>query len=810
MLYAKVAVEASNYAFDAIFDYIVPPELETQVLPGCRVKIPFGAGNRLTLGIVFEVTENTDAVKLKSIDSVIDAKPLLNEEMLLLIKAVKDRTFCTYYDAAKVMIPSGINYRVIKSYAVNPECNPAKAESLTGVAREFFDYLSSKSAFVHGNEVFKALSVKPDISIPDTLLRKGLIIEQADMVRNLNDATKRMIRLSSEETEVSLSPKQKEIVRVLKDIGTATVKELCYFTGLTPAVANALVKKGVAEFYEAPVEYTTCISDVEGVRDEIRLTDEQNAAYEKLCALAFRGERSTSLLYGVTGSGKTSVYMKTIDRVLDSGRTVMVLVPEIGLTPQALSLFTRRYGKEVAVFHSALSLRERTEQWKKVKEGKAGIVIGTRSAVFAPLENIGLIIVDEEQEHTYKSEQTPRYDAVEIAKIRSGYHKCLLVLASATPSVETYASAVNKKIEMCTLAHRYGKAELPDVITVDMRTAEKMPACREISKQLYEALEDNLRNGEQSILLINRRGYNTFAVCEECGNVITCPDCSISMTYHTANGRLMCHYCGRNIPFTGICPTCSEPAVKYAGFGTQKIEDEIHQLLPEARILRVDADTTSGKDSHEKLLSAFGNGEYDIMVGTQMVAKGLDFPNVTLVGVVSIDQQLYNDDFRSLEKTFSLLTQVVGRSGRGNSKGRAVIQTLTPENEIIRIAARQDYNEFFDSEITIRKCMVYPPYCDLCVFGFVGKNEAAVKNATTAVLAKLKELSEGKEKVIALMPVPARVSKISGKYRYRLIVKCRNSAGFRQIISKILMETGKEKQFRNVTVYADINPDTML
>ena len=505
--------------------------------------------------------------------------------------------------------------------------------------------------------------------------------------------------------------------------------------------------------------------------------------------------------------------MSVIDKVLDSGKSVIVMVPEIGLTPQTISLFAERYGESIAVFHSALSVRERLEQWKRVKRGNAKIVIGTRSAVFAPLENIGLIIIDEEQEHTYKSEQTPRYDAIDVAKFRAVQNNCLLLLASATPSVESFAAARSGRYELCTLTKRYGNAVLPEVVTVDMRTAEKADGSREISKTLFECLKDNLENGRQSILLINRRGYHTFAACNSCGTVITCPHCSISMTYHSANNRLMCHYCGNSLPFSSVCPECGENAVRYSGFGTQKIEDELKILLPTARVVRMDTDSTAGKNSHEKLLDSFAHGEYDIMIGTQMVAKGLNFPNVTLVGVVSVDQQLYNDDFRSLEKTFSLLTQVVGRSGRGELKGKAVIQTLTPENDIIRLAARQDYEEFFDTEIRLRKAMIYPPYCDLCIVGFVGENETVVKAAARETLDLLKKLSSGEfkgEKIIALGPMPARVAKINEKFRYRIIIKCKNSNRFRQMVSQILVSMNTDSRFSKVTVYADMNPDTAV
>ncbi len=814
MKYAKVAVDSAVFTFDKEFDYAIPEALEGSVKRGCRVTVPFGVRNKKQLGIVFDISDTTESKRVKKISEVLDKEPMLSHEMLNLARWIKNRTFCTLYEAAKAMLPVGINHKIVYSYAVNPEGDEKAVEALEGAEKEFYDHLAKKNVFVKADTVFKALSMKADSSIPASLVKKGLLLTSSDAVRNLGDITVRMMRLLPEsETPKKLTAKQKEMADVLRDIGTASVKELCYFTGLTPAIANALVKNGVAQFYEQPVMQLPDFASEKGERTLISLTDEQKAAHEKLSGLAKSGNPAVSLLYGVTGSGKTSVYMSVIDSVVDSGKSVIVMVPEIGLTPQTLALFCKRYGSNVAVFHSALSIRERLEEWKRVKSGKAKIVIGTRSAVFAPLENVGLIIIDEEQEHTYKSEQTPRYDAIDVAKYRAVYNKCLLILASATPSVESYAAAQNGKYELCTLTKRYGNAVLPEVVTVDMRTQEKAEGSKIISKTLFDSLSQNLENGRQSILLINRRGFHTFAACNSCAEVICCPHCSISMTYHTANNRLMCHYCGYSVPFSSICPECGEDAVRYSGFGTQKIEDELKRLLPDAKVLRMDTDSTSGRNSHEKLLDSFAKGEYDIMIGTQMVAKGLNFPNVTLVGVVSVDQQLYNDDFRSLEKTFSLLTQVVGRAGRGELSGTAIIQTLTPENEIIRLAAKQDYDAFFQTEIKLRKALVYPPYCDLCVVGITGEDETVVKAAAQNVLALLKKHTEGEykdEKIIVLGPMPARVSKISGKYRHRLIIKCRSTSNFRQMIAQILKESGTDSRFSSVTVYADINPDTTM
>ncbi|MBR6004645.1 MAG: primosomal protein N', partial [Clostridia bacterium] len=599
---------------------------------------------------------------------------------------LKDHTFCTLFEAAKAILPAGINHHMVLSYTVSG--NSEAAEKLSGDEKQVYDYIESKPGYVKRDAVLKALSLSPDCRIPDDLVKKGLLFCNMDAVRNTPDASVRMLSLNDEFPEgVKITSKQQSVIDLLTDVGRASIKEICYYTGVTPAVASALVKNGVAHFVETEVLRTPKRISSKEDRREIELTGEQQKAYDGISELMRSGKAAVSLLYGVTGSGKTLVYLKAIDRAVAENKSVLVMVPEIALTPQTLARFNSRYGKTVAVFHSALSAGEKLDEWKRVKRGDAKIVVGTRSAVFAPLENIGLIIIDEEQEHTYKSEQNPRYSAVDVAKFRASKHNCLLLLASATPSVESFANAKQGRYSLQVIRNRYGNAVLPDVITVDMLHEPMAEGSTVISKKLFEELKANVDSSMQSILLINRRGYNTFVACNSCGHVISCPYCSISMTYHSANNRLMCHYCGYSEDFLTVCPECGEKSVRYAGFGTQKIEDELQRLLPGVRVLRMDTDTTAGKDSHERMLGKFADGEFDIMVGTQMVAKGLDFSNVTLAGVISVDQQLYNDDFRSLEKTFSLLTQVVGRSGRGENKGRAVIQTMTPENDVIRLAA---------------------------------------------------------------------------------------------------------------------------
>lgn len=809
---AAVAVENSAFSFDKPFSYLLGDEA---CLPGCRVLVPFGRGNKCRQGVVLSVSEYNGEEKLKKISQVIDKTPVLNDEMLKLVEWLKERTFCTYFEAAKAVLPSGMCHRTVTTYASVPN---AETDGCTDAERQIYSHLSTKKGYIDGEKLLKNLGFSPELSVLENMVKKGLLVRNYDSVRKTGDLTVKTVRLTEGgreilETTEKLTKKQLDVLDILSDIGTVSVKELCYFTGFTVSVVQALEKKGLVEIFDNEI-YRNPYEDkaVEGQRTEIVLNDEQRSAFENMLSQYSLGNGGATLLYGVTGSGKTMVYLRLIDEMLDRGKNVIVMVPEIALTPQTLNLFMSRYGREVAVFHSALSAGQRLDEWKRVKNENVRIVVGTRSAVFAPLENIGLIIIDEEQEHTYKSEQTPRYSAKDVARFRCAYHKALLVFSSATPSIETYAKAKAGQYTVNRLTKRYASSVLPEVRIVDMLT-EAISQSSNFSEELKNRLQYNLDNGKQSILLINRRGYNTFAECKACGHVLTCPSCSISMTYHHANGRLMCHYCGYSEPFTDVCPECGSHDVRYSGTGTQKIEDELSSMFPEARILRMDADSTMGRYSHENKLKEFADGKFDILLGTQMVAKGLDFENVTLVGVINADQQLNNDDFRSQERTFDLLTQVVGRAGRGKFNGTAVIQTCNPENEVIQIAARQDYDSFFNDELKTRKMLIYPPYCDICLIGFVGENEAKVRVASQKFTDKLKTKLDGEYndlKIIALGPMTARVSKISNKFRYRLILKCKNSKHFRALMTEMLKYTGSDRAYSDVSVYIDINPENII
>lgn len=818
-MYAKVAVENTAYDFDKLFDYAVPIEYSELAVPGCRVLIPFGRGNKKRRGIIFEINGIAEYEKIKPISVLLDETPVLSPEMILMAKWFKDNYYCTYYDAAKVMLPTGINVRIVTSYKASEQLSREfldQRSDITPQQRKILEmFIANEGLVLEKKHITEVMNLPLNSSIPDKLVEKGCLVRLDDAVRNVKDANIKMVTLAADEDKlarIKLTAKQNEIVNLLRDVQNASLKEICYFTGISQAVVDLLAKKNIVSYYEEEI-YRNPYKDAEPVQDsQIVLSAQQQTAFENLYQLYTQDKFNVSLLFGVTGSGKTSVFLRLIDEVLNDGKGIIVMVPEIALTSQTLKKFHERYGKKVAVFHSGLSLAQRMDEWKRVRDGEAQIALGTRSAIFAPFEKLGLIIMDEEQEYTYKSEKSPRFHARDAARFRCGYNKALLVLASATPSIETYYNATEaKRYDYQVLTQRYGNALLPDVEKIDISRMDINDGI--ISPGLYEALRENLANGNQSILLNNRRGFNTFVSCRACNEVITCPNCSVSMTFHSDNKRLMCHYCGYSVPMPQSCPSCGEKYLRFAGSGTQKAEEELAQLFPKAHILRMDADVMTRRSSYDKNLNDFANGQYDIMIGTQMVAKGLNFERVTLVGVLMADQTLYSDDFRSYERAFSLLTQVVGRSGRGRSKGRAIIQTMTPENPVIDMAASQDYKLFYSNEIILRKAMLYPPFADICMVAFVGENDDDVSRAANGFMDILKFYTQREYSDIplrALGPSPAAVKKVSGKYRYKIILKCRNNARFRELMHILLCEFGREAANKNITAYADLNPDNVL
>lgn len=815
---AKVAVEGTLYHFDMEFDYIIPENIDTNNLVGSRVLVPFGLGNKKKHGVVFEVVSGKLDEKIKPIYAVLDKAPLLSVEMISLARWMKRRYYCTLFDAVKTMLPSGINRKLVNYYKLSDNINFLEKFDLNDSEINIIEILKKKDKFIS----YKKLQLETSVDNLDKILLRlkklGIILQKEDSINKVSDASIKMVSVTDigkvKNLNLKLTQKQKKVYDAIKACSEISVKEVCYYTGVTTSVVDSLVKKGIVYYFENQV-YRNPYKNIEKLynKEDILLSDEQKTSFNNLYKEYTSGKASVSLLYGVTGSGKTAVFMKLIEAVRKDKKGIIVMVPEIALTSSLIRQFHQRFGEKVAVFHSGLSVGERADEWKRVKNGDADIAIGTRSAVFAPFENLGLIIMDEEQEYTYKSDSSPRFHARDIAKFRCKQNNTLLVLASATPSIESYYMALNGRYSLNTISKRYGQANLPKVKIVDLNEEINKGNNSAFSEILIKELVENLQNNKQSIILMNRRGYNTFASCRACNEVLTCPNCSISLTYHSANGRLMCHYCGYSVEFTDECPNCHEHEIRYLGFGTQKIEEDLQKVVPEARILRMDADTTMAKFSHDRKFRLFSEGKYDIMIGTQMVAKGLDFDNVTLVGVLSADQSLYNNDFRSYERTFSLLTQVVGRAGRGNYAGRAIIQTYTPENSVISLAAQQNYDEFYNSEIKMRKAMLYPPFVDLCVICFSGKNQERVLSAAKDFFNMLRKLASKDYSELPLRvlePSQTTIIKLNNKYRHKLIIKFRNSRRFQELISRLLVWFEKDKKYSEVSVYVDVNPDMII
>ncbi len=815
---AKVAVEGTLYHFDMEFDYIIPENIDTNNLVGSRVLVPFGLGNKKKHGVVFEVVSGKLDEKIKPIYAVLDKAPLLSVEMISLARWMKKRYYCTLFDAVKTMFPSGINRKLVNYYKLSDNINFLEKFDLNDIEINIIEILKKKDKFIS----YKKLQLETSVDNLDKILLRlkklGIILQKEDSINKVSDASIKMVSVTDigkvKNLNLKLTQKQRKVYDAIKACSEISVKEVCYYTGVTASVVDSLVKKGIVYYFENQV-YRNPYKNIEKLynKEDILLSDEQKTSFNNLYKEYTSGKASVSLLYGVTGSGKTAVFMKLIEAVRKDKKGIIVMVPEIALTSSLIRQFHQRFGEKVAVFHSGLSVGERADEWKRVKNGDADIAIGTRSAVFAPFENLGLIIMDEEQEYTYKSDSSPRFHARDIAKFRCKQNNTLLVLASATPSIESYYMALNGRYSLNTISRRYGQANLPKVKIVDLNEEINKGNNSAFSEILIKELVENLQNHKQSIILMNRRGYNTFASCRACNEVLTCPNCSISLTYHSANGRLMCHYCGYSVEFTDECPNCHEHEIRYLGLGTQKIEEDLQKVVPEARILRMDADTTMAKFSHDRKFRLFSEGKYDIMIGTQMVAKGLDFDNVTLVGVLSADQSLYNNDFRSYERTFSLLTQVVGRAGRGNYAGRAIIQTYTPENSVISLAAQQNYDEFYNSEIKMRKAMLYPPFVDLCVICFSGKNQERILSAAKDFFNMLRKLASKDYSELPLRvlePSQTTMIKLNNKYRYKLIIKFRNSRRFQELISRLLVWFEKDKKYSEVSVYVDVNPDMII
>ena len=743
-----VAVSNATFHFDKLYTYAVMPDQQDTVKLGSMVLVPFGRGSRARMGVVLACDAEPESAKLKYLFDVAPASACLTPELLRLVHFLKERTFCTYYEAVKAVIPYGAQYK------------PAvAADGVTPVLQ--------KQLTRHTENSYRLVGGLPQKPKP--------------------------------------TAKQLAAVALLGG-GPRTLNEL-EDKGISRAVLDNLCAKGVLECSKVN-KSIDLYSSIPLKNEPICLTAEQQTAYDALLPKLEDDAPHSALLYGVTGSGKTLVFLKLIAHCLEQGRKALVLVPEISLTPQMILRLKSQFGRRVAVQHSALNHTERLLQWQMIQDGGADIVVGTRSAIFSPLENIGLIIIDEEQEHTYRSESAPRYSAHEVARQRAAENGALLLLASATPSTESFYAAQHGRTQLVRLTQRYGGNPLPKVQIVDMRAELASGNPREISLAMEDAIRRNLDAGKQTILLLNRRGYQTMAQCEDCREVLKCQKCSVPMVYHKSAHKVLCHYCGSQMEPPTVCPTCGGK-LQYRGFGTQKAEEELAKLFPDARVLRMDQDSTAAKDAHEKLLAKFADHEYDIMVGTQMVAKGLDFEDVTLVGVLGIDSLLFAQGFRAYENVFSLITQVVGRSGRAKDPGFAIIQTTDPDNPVLNLAAAQDYDAFFQQEIAYRKLGLYPPFCGLCVIGFAGAKEIETARAAARFAALLGQqaVKQPDLPLRVLGPTPGSIEKINDTYRYKLTIKCRNDRRFRDLVRSALELYEQEKLPSKATVAVDLHSD---
>ncbi len=814
---AQVAVSGIPYAADRPYTYLIPEELSGLVRAGMRVMLPFGRGNRAREGFVLDAARGEAQSNFKPIRSVLDDAPLMGIEALRLVRWMKARYFCTYYDAIKTILPSGVWFRYRELWRLADGMDAETA--LAAVPEDSAEALVLRELAASGPADADALAkVAGDGTLPalERLRAKSLAEVDRLPVQAVNDKTMRVASLAMSREDALAAVERKKasasvryaVVELLGTEGALFATDVYYYTGATARTLRGLEKDGIIRLAEQEVLRVPSYTAAAGAAPLV-LTEEQQTAFEGLDALARSQEAGAALLHGVTASGKTQVYIRLIQETLARGRTALLLVPEIALTPQIMAKFTAFFGDSVAMLHSALRLTERYDQWKRIRRGEVKVVLGTRSAVFAPLENLGLIIMDEEQEGTYTSENPPRYQTSDIAQFRCAQHGALLLFGSATPSVETSYYVRSGRYRLFTLTRRYNEQSLPRVTIADLRQELRAGNDGVLSAALRAELSDNIERGEQSILFLNRRGNARMLLCGACGSVPECPRCSAPLTYHSANRRLMCHYCGFSRPAYESCPECGSP-MHPVGVGTQRVEEELHEAFPGVGVLRMDTDTVGASHGHEKLLHRFASEKVPVLIGTQMVAKGLDFENVTLVGVLAADLSLYVDNYRAAERTFSLLAQVVGRAGRGSKQGRAVIQTYTPDNDVIRAAAAQDYEAFYQSEIRMRKLRRYPPFADLFTLTVSGVDEGQVLRSCMALRDALRLECEKRDALRALEPeilgpAGAPVVKVNNRFRYRVYIVAKNTQELRKFIAEYLLAFYRHRENRSLDIFADCN-----
>ena len=817
MTIAKIVVAAAVYAIDKPYDYQVPPELEEQVRPGVRVAAPFGRGNRRTEGFVLLVEQGQPHGGLKAIESVLDEAPVMDETMIYLAAFLRERYFCTFFDAIRAMLPAGLWFHArdkVVLTALGQSADLAARFPKSPEAVQVGQLLRDFGGQAEEAALKKVLAPEVLETGVRQLVKKNMAISEGTLIRNVGDKTEKIASLAVSPEEAlayaetrKRAPLQRAVLELLAVVGCCSVKELKYFTGANTGSIQALERAGYLELSHRELFRRPQYDAAQGPMS-LDLNQEQQRAYEAIRPQLETGGQ-VNLLYGVTGSGKTVVYLKLITDCLEMGRTALVLVPEIALTPQLMETFLGQFGDQVAVLHSALQVGQRYDEWKRIRGGRATVVVGTRSAVFAPLKNLGLIVVDEEHEHTYKSEMNPRYHAREVAIWRGVREKAAVVLGSATPSLETMYLARQGTYRLETMTGRFNGQELPEVILTDMKEDLREGNHTAIGSRLREEMEKNFAAGEQTILYLNRRGASRTVLCPVCGHVPHCPRCSVSLTYHSANHRLMCHYCGYSEPAAAECPQCGS-TYRQVGAGTQKVEEELHAIYPWIETLRMDADTVSATNPHEKILSRFREEKIPVLIGTQMVTKGLNFPNVTLVGVLDGDSSLYTDDFRAAENTFSKITQVIGRAGRGDRKGRAVIQTMTPENQVLMQAACQDYDAFYRSELPLREVRGCPPFADVLQIRFFGVFENEVAQGALRFREALSQTLRGpawsSQKIVVMGPAPASVVRVMNRYQYQLTLLAKNTKELRALLADLLKWFAKDRANTHITALVDVNP----
>ena len=786
----------------------MPEKHAGRVRPGVRVAVPFG-GSRPREGIVLAIGGETDKA-LKPILDVLDDEPLLTERQLQLALWMRERFFCTVMDGVRAMLPAGLWYRVSPVYCL-AEGADTDASDFTASERLILDAVNAHGGRCELADIESLFGAKnPGPSLAD-LVKRGLLIADAEAVRRAGDKTIQKVALTITPAEALIQAdknkralRQSAVLRVLAELGTASVADICYFTGATRDAVKALEKKGFVSISRQEV-YRRPDYDRGEERPLPTLNADQERAYEGVRALLDTGTPQAALLFGVTGSGKTTIYIRLIDDVLRAGKSAILLVPEIALTPQMLQTFSGYFGDRVAVLHSSLSMGERYDEWKRIRSGDARLVIGTRSAIFAPVSDLGIVILDEEQEDTYKSDSTPRYHAKDVAKYLCAHSGATLLLGSATPDVCSRYYAETGRYHFFRLPGRYNAMALPEVRIADLRQEVKAGNHGSISSILKEEIQENLDRGEQTILFLNRRGASKMVTCMDCGHTYKCPNCTASLTYHSVGDRLVCHYCGHVQRLDRVCPECGGEFA-FVGAGTQKIVEELGELFPGTEVLRMDTDSVAPVGSHRTLFEKFRSQRIPILVGTQMVTKGLNFENVTLVGVLSADQSLYAGDYRAGERTFSLITQVIGRSGRFSKPGRAVIQTFTPKNEIIRQAARQDYDSFYRGEIALRELTGTPPFADLFVLTAAGTDESAVLRCCRDVRDTMRREIRALPGAKVLGPAPLPVAKVGGVWRYRVTVVCPEGREIRRAVGQTLLSCNNNRNYRGVSLYADFDP----